>query len=49
VTLLYPQNLAVTWPTSGGRSAGVVRSRTKATELIIIIIIIIIIKTASVV
>jgi hypothetical protein len=29
----YPQNLALTSPTSGGRSAGIVRSRTKATEL----------------
>jgi hypothetical protein len=28
--------LALTWPTSGGRSVGVVRSRTKATELFII-------------
>jgi hypothetical protein len=29
---LYPQNLALTSPTSGGRSVGVVRSRTQATE-----------------
>jgi hypothetical protein len=29
---LYPQNLAQTSPTSGGRSAGIVRSRTQATE-----------------
>jgi len=32
VTPLYPQNLALTSPTGGGRSVGVVRSRTKATE-----------------
>jgi hypothetical protein len=32
---LYPQKLALASPTSGGRSVGVVRSRTKATELVI--------------
>jgi hypothetical protein len=32
VTPLYPQKLALTSPTSGGRSVGIVRSRTKATE-----------------
>jgi len=32
VTLLYPQKLAPTSPTGGGRSAGMVRSQTKATE-----------------
>jgi hypothetical protein len=31
---LYPQELALTSPTSGGRSVGIVRSRTKATELV---------------
>ena len=29
---LYPQNLALTSPTGGGRSVGIVRLRTKATE-----------------
>jgi hypothetical protein len=29
---LYPQTLALTSPTSGGRSVGIVRSRTHATE-----------------
>jgi hypothetical protein len=29
---LYPQKLALTSPTSGSRSVGIVRSRTKATE-----------------
>jgi hypothetical protein len=29
---LYPQKLALTSPTSGGRSVGIVHSRTKATE-----------------
>jgi hypothetical protein len=31
-TPLYPQKLALTTPTSGGRSIGIVLSRTKATE-----------------
>jgi hypothetical protein len=29
---LYPQNSAVTSPTSGGRSVGIVRSRTQTME-----------------
>jgi hypothetical protein len=33
-TPLYPQKLALTSPTSGGRSVGIVRSRTKATQLL---------------
>jgi len=33
VTPLYPQKLALTSPTGGGRSVGIVRVRTKATEL----------------
>jgi hypothetical protein len=33
---LYPQKLALAWPTSGGRSVGIVRSRTKATEFSLI-------------
>jgi hypothetical protein len=32
VTPLYPQKLAFTSPTGGGRSVGIVRSLTKATE-----------------
>ena len=32
VTPLYPQKLALTSPTGGGRSVGIVRSRTEATE-----------------
>jgi hypothetical protein len=31
---LYPQKLALTWPTIGSRSVSIVRSRTQATELI---------------
>jgi len=38
VTPLYPQKLALTSPTGGGRSVGIVRSRTKATELVSYII-----------
>jgi len=30
--ILYPQKLALTSPTGGGRSVGIVRVRTKATE-----------------
>jgi hypothetical protein len=33
-TPVYPQKLALTLPTSSGRSAGIVRSRTKATEFV---------------
>jgi hypothetical protein len=33
---LYPQKLALTSPSSGGRSVGIVRSRAKATELFIV-------------
>jgi len=32
VTPLYPQKLALTSPTGGGRSVGIVRMRTEATE-----------------
>ena len=32
VTPLYLQKLAITSPTGGGRSVGIVRVRTKATE-----------------
>jgi len=32
VTPLYPQKLALTSPTGGARSVGIVRSLTKATE-----------------
>jgi hypothetical protein len=31
---LHPQKLALTSPTSGGRSVGIVRSRTKNTEFV---------------
>jgi hypothetical protein len=36
-TSLYPQKLALTLPTRSGRSVGIVRSRTKVTELLVII------------
>jgi len=36
VTPLYPQKLALTSPTGGGLSVGIVRVRTKATELLLI-------------
>jgi hypothetical protein len=31
---LYPLKLALTWPTSGGRSVGIVHLRTKITEFV---------------
>jgi len=34
MTPLYPQKLALTSPTGGGRSVGIVRLRTKATEFV---------------
>ena len=37
VTPLSPQKLALTSPTGGGRSVGIVRVRTKATEFSILI------------
>ena len=37
VTPLYPQKLALTSPTGGGRSVGIVRSRTKATEFFLLL------------
>jgi hypothetical protein len=36
-TPLYPQTLEITSTTSGGRSVGKVRSRTKATELFLLL------------
>jgi len=38
VTPLYPQKLALTSPTGGGRSFGIVRVRTKATEFVCLLI-----------
>jgi hypothetical protein len=35
---LYPQKLALTSPTSDGRSVGIVRSRTKATEFSLVLV-----------
>jgi len=37
VTPLYPQKLALTSPTGGGRSVGIVRVRTKATEFVLFV------------
>ena len=37
VTPLYPQKWALTSPTGGGRSVGIVRSRTKATEFSLVL------------
>jgi len=37
VTPLYPQKLALTSPTGGGRSVGIVRVWTKATEFSLVL------------
>ena len=37
VTPLYPQKSALTSPTGGGRSVGIVRVRTKATEFLVLV------------
>jgi hypothetical protein len=37
-TPFYPQTLALTWPTSGGRSVGIVRPWAKTTELLLILL-----------
>jgi hypothetical protein len=38
VTPLYPQKLALTSPTGGSRSVGIVHMRTKATEFSLVFI-----------
>jgi len=38
VTPLYSQKLALTSPTGGGRSVGIVRVRTKATEFSLVLV-----------
>ena len=38
VTPPYPQKLALTSPTGGGRSVGIVRVRTKATEFVLFVL-----------
>ena len=38
VTPLYPEKLALTSPTGGGRSVGIVRSRTKATGVCLFVV-----------
>jgi len=39
VTPLYPQKLALTSPTGGSRSVGIVRVRTKATEFSLVLMV----------
>ena len=39
VTPLYPQKMALTSPTGGGRSVSMVRSRTKATEFSLVFLV----------
>jgi hypothetical protein len=40
----HPKKLALTSPTSGGRSVGIVRSRTKATGLLLVLIMLFVFK-----
>jgi hypothetical protein len=40
---LYAQNLALNLPTSSGRSVGVVRSRTKITELLLLLLLVVVV------
>jgi hypothetical protein len=44
VTPLYQQKLALTSPTGGGRSVGMVRSRTKATEFVCLMMVMTMLK-----
>ena len=48
VTPLYPQKLALTSPTGGGRSVGIVRSRTKATEFSLVVVVVEVIQNNKV-
>jgi hypothetical protein len=43
-TPLYPQKLALTSPTNGGRSVGRVRSRTKATKLLLLLLLLLLLR-----
>ena len=43
MTPLYPQKLALTSPTGGGRSVGIVRSRTKATEFSLVLVVVVVV------
>jgi len=45
VTPLYPQKLALTSPTGDGRSVGIVRVRTKATEFSLVCLYLAFVKT----
>jgi hypothetical protein len=46
-TPLYPQKLELTLPTSGGRSVGIVRSRTQAAEFVLFVCLFIFTETLS--
>ena len=47
VTPLYPQKLALTSPAGGGRSVGIVRVRTKATEFSLVLVAYLMLLTVS--
>jgi hypothetical protein len=48
-TRLYPKNLVLISPTNGGRSVGIVRSGTKAKELLLLLLLLLLLSdhTAS--
>ena len=46
MTPLYPQKLALTSPTGGGRSVGIVRSRAEAMEFSLVLVSVGIVITA---
>jgi cytochrome bd-type quinol oxidase subunit 2 len=43
VTPLYPQKLALTSPTGGGRSVGIVRSRAEAMEFSFLVVVVVVV------
>jgi hypothetical protein len=46
---LHPQTLELTSPVRGGRSVGIVRSRTKAAVLLLLLLLLLFVPTASVI
>jgi hypothetical protein len=40
---IYPQKLALTSPSRGGRSVGIIRSRTKATGILLLLLVVVVV------
>jgi hypothetical protein len=49
VTHLFPQKMTLTSPISGGRSVGIVRSWTKATDLLLLLLLLLLMLYYSIV